>query len=277
MKRFLSIFIIVLVLLFALTACGKDGKDGKDGLTPTIEISEDGYWVINGEKTNVKAEGGNVGSATAENAQGLDFYLKDDGTYAVAIGNAKYLSEIVIPETYLGKAVTEIADYGFNSAQNLKNLKKVTIPDSVISIGSEAFSYCESLTSVVIGDGVITIGYGAFYGCKSLTSVAIPDTVTSIGDYAFSFCESLTSVVIPDNVSSIGEMAFYNCDRLTSVVIGNSVTSIGSRAFDGCSALNDVYYTGSEVEWGEIRIVTDDSGYSRLFYVTIHYNYVPEK
>lgn len=36
---------------------GKDGKDGKDGESPTITISDDGYWVINGVKSNVKATG----------------------------------------------------------------------------------------------------------------------------------------------------------------------------------------------------------------------------
>ena len=39
----------------SLVSCGKDAKDGKDGVTPTIEISDDGYWVINGEKTDVSA------------------------------------------------------------------------------------------------------------------------------------------------------------------------------------------------------------------------------
>lgn len=36
---------------------GDDGIDGVDGITPTIEISEDGYWVINGNKTTVMAKG----------------------------------------------------------------------------------------------------------------------------------------------------------------------------------------------------------------------------
>lgn len=39
----------------SIKAVGQDGNDGQDGSTPTIEISDDGYWVINGEKTNVKA------------------------------------------------------------------------------------------------------------------------------------------------------------------------------------------------------------------------------
>ena len=140
MKKIITILALILVLIFALTACGKDG------LTPTIEISEDGYWVINGEKTDVKAEAdSNGGSGSAnENPQGLDFYLKDDGTYAVAIGNAKYLSSIEIPETYLGKAVTEIAYLGFDQGRNLKS---VTIPDSVTYIGEYAFN-CRELKNV---------------------------------------------------------------------------------------------------------------------------------
>lgn len=36
---------------------GADGRDGKNGVTPTVEISTDGYWVINGVKTTTKAAG----------------------------------------------------------------------------------------------------------------------------------------------------------------------------------------------------------------------------
>lgn len=38
-------------------AQGEKGKDGEDGESPTITISDDGYWVINGVKSNVKATG----------------------------------------------------------------------------------------------------------------------------------------------------------------------------------------------------------------------------
>ena len=43
---------------------GKDGADGKDGVTPTIEISTDGYWVINGVKTEYKAVADGSGEDT---------------------------------------------------------------------------------------------------------------------------------------------------------------------------------------------------------------------
>ena len=119
------------------------GADGKDGATPTIEINEDGYWVINGVITDIRAE--NNGSSNIENLQELDFYLQDDGTYAVAVGNAKCLSKIDIPSTYKGKIVTAIADSGFSKCTNLKN---ISIPKTVINIGDLAFFNCGELTSI---------------------------------------------------------------------------------------------------------------------------------
>ena len=126
------------------------------------------------------------------------------------------------------------------------------ISDSVTSIGSYAFAYCDSLTSVTISDSVTSIGSGAFYSCDSLTSVTIPDSVTSIGSVAFAHCDSLTSVTIPDSVTSIGSSAFYICDSLTSVTIGDSVTSIGSDAFSNCLYIKSVYYTGNIEDWCNI-------------------------
>ena len=90
---------------------------------------------------------------------------------------------------------------------------------------------------VTIPDSVTSVGNGAFFGCSGLTSVAIPDSVTSIEMHAFQFCKGLTSVTIPNGVTSIGQDTFANCSGLTSVAIPVSVTSIGEDAFYGCSRL----------------------------------------
>jgi len=132
----------------------------------------------------------------------------------------------------IGNSVTSIGNDAF---KNCTSLTSVTIGNSVTSIEYEAFSNCSSLTSVTIGNSVTKIGYEAFSDCSSLTSVTIGNSVTSIGSYAFSGCSSLTSVTIGNSVTSIGQNAFKGCSSLTSVTIGKGVTSIGDRAFYGCT------------------------------------------
>ncbi len=134
-------------------------------------------------------------------------------------------------------SVTSIGEQAFMGCTSLTS---VTIPDSVTSIGGAAFLDCTSLTSVTIPNGVTSIEEHTFDYCTSLTSVTIPDSVTNIGEYAFAHCTSLTSVTIPDSVTSIGHGAFYYCKSLTSMTIPDSVTSIGHSAFESCKSLTSV-------------------------------------
>ena len=95
----------------------------------------------------------------------------------------------------------------------------VSIPDTVKSIGDEAFSGNETMTSIEIPDSVTSIGYNAFKNCSALTGVSIPDSVKKVGPGAFEGCKELTSVTIGENVSSWGTGVFTNCDTLAKVSI----------------------------------------------------------
>ena len=118
------------------------------------------------------------------------------------------------------KDIDQVEDtkYMFYKCQQLV---EVFIPNSVTSIGNQAFQSCSNLTSATIGNSVTSIGDSAFCNCTGLTSVTIPNSVTSIGNYAFGYCSSLTSITIPNSVMSIGYYAFYDCNNLKTVYVEN--------------------------------------------------------
>lgn len=135
----------------------------------------------------------------------------------------------------------------------------ITIPNSVISIGINAF-YNSGLKSVVLSDNLISIGNSAFSGCSELQSIVLPESLESIGTCAFLDCTKLKSVVsLPKvkriepytfsdsgiesinmpNVESVGERAFKNCVYLSSVTFPSSC-ELGKESFAGCSSLTSV-------------------------------------
>jgi hypothetical protein len=140
-------------------------------------------------------------------------------------------------------AYTSVAGVLFNKSQTMLIQYPAgqgggyTIPNTVTSIGDEAFEACISLTSVAIPNSVTSIGSYAFFNCTRLTNVTLGTNLTRIDDHAFYTCTSLTGITIPNSVTSIGNGAFGSCSSLTSVTIPNSVTNIASPVFLDCSSL----------------------------------------
>ena len=124
-------------------------------------------------------------------------------------------------------------------------LKNITIPKSVIMIGSSAFFYIPSI-NVHISDlsawckieflgkeanPIHNEGAKLLLNGAELKDITIPSDVSLIGRYAFYNCRSLTSVTISDSVTSIGESAFESCDNVETISLGRNVSKIGEKAF----------------------------------------------
>ena len=193
-------------------------------------------------------------------------YDYDEVSYAVSDCDENASGELVIPSEYNGKSVTEIDDSAF---KDCKAITSVTIPDSVTSIGYDAFENCNP-DLVIIGSTYSTAHNFAVRKSFKFSSNGTVDPfryelnedgesytlshcsealqgevevvkeyngkpVTRIGYSAFKDCKAITSVTIPDSVTSIGGHAFADCTGLTTVEIPASVTYIEYDAFENCN------------------------------------------
>jgi hypothetical protein len=154
----------------------------------------------------------------------------------------------------IGTNVTAINDVAFAFCDHLSN---VTLPDSLVWIGSSTFSYCHALTSITIPNNVRNIGDQTFFGCTSVTNVTIGKSVMSINTEAFAYCYGLKSVTIPASMTSFGVGMFYGCSNLTSAYFlcnpppcNNSPGSLNTDTFQG--EVGTVYYAPNTTGWTNV-------------------------
>ena len=153
-----------------------------------------------------------------------------------------------------------------------QGINTVLIEPGVLGIGERAFESCYNITKVTIPDSVRSIGSRAFAGCD-LKSLTIPGSVSSIDMEAFVYCDSLIDLTISEGVTSIGISAFHSCKSLASVTLPRSLTVVFRDAFTGCDALTDVYFAGKQAEWSSISIAPENGP---LKNAELHLSTVPE-
>ena len=262
-------------------------------------VDDLGYFEARGygECTIVFDKGGDLECSitvdiSSEPSEGADFSndfeynVTDYGTIEITyyIGDAE---SVYIPYYIEGLEVTEIASGAF---QNNRDVKRVSIPDSVKVIRNGAFYGCTGLADIAIGKGVEIIEDSAFKKCTALCSIVIPDNVVSIGEDVLYECDALEKVTLPytgadlyglsdthfsyifgspgESYSDsyvpeslreititkseyIPDYAFQNCVNVEKINLGNKVKNIGTGAFFGCESLASFTVSNSITELGE--------------------------
>lgn len=160
-------------------------------------------------------------------------------------------------------ALTSIT-VGTSASEGGTSSNTITLPDSLISIGDSAFQGCTSITSITIPSNVTTIGANAFNGCTKLGSVDLSDSLISIGDSAFHGCAALKLVILPNSLQSIGKSAFQS-SGITEIVLPESLTSLGESCFDSCSNLVKIIFKGKNFSMPTHAIYNCDSLISVIF------------
>ncbi len=131
-------------------------------------------------------------------------------------------------------------------------LTSIVLPNSVVSIGANAFAFCNKLKTFNVPASVKTIGNGVLKSCASLTTITVDEAntnyTTGIGalftkDHStllqFPAYSTYTNIMIPDGVKTIAPEAFLGASRLKIVSIYKSVQTIGEKAFAN-SSINNV-------------------------------------
>lgn len=170
--------------------------------------------------------------------------------YAEKLDNSliiiKYLgnsSTVSIPNLINEKIVKNIYSNCFSSKDKIQS---ITIPNSVISIGSGAFSGCNGLTKVNITDlaawfkitfdneyaNPLNYAHHLYLNNTELTEITIPNSITKINKYALCGASAITSITIPTSVTSIKYYAFSNCSAIQRIFIPRNVTEIENYSFN---------------------------------------------
>ena len=177
---------------------------------------------------------------------GEDSFSTDDFDSPLYDIHHTKIHSVTIPQS-----VTSIGKDAFAQCRVLQSL---TIDDAATSIGDWAFDECYKLTTLSLGKNITTIGNYAFYDCRILNNVTIPQSVTSIGDHAFGCCYQMDSFTIKDAATSIGKYAFSDCQSLTTLSLGENITTIGDDAFRSCYKLETIMLPAGLASFGNCLI-----------------------
>ena len=145
--------------------------------------------------------------------------------------DASLSGKLTIPTEVNGYKITAVGVQAFMGC----SLQDIELPETIDSIGKQAFENCGDLESVVLPDNITALPEACFNFCMSLSTVTLPKHLKSIGKDAFCGCV-MSTVTIPAEVTSIAKGAF-ECDGLKSVV------SLITEPFDLGSSKNDVFST----------------------------------
>lgn len=192
-----------------------------------------------------------------ENSNNYNYIVNGDFIKIIGPTN-RSLNKLIIPAVIEGKPVTNIG--GFSGCRQLKtvslpetityigdgafkdciHLEKINIPESVSYIGKEAFCFCRQLKTVIIPEGINCIYESTFLECENLEKVNIPDSVIEIEATAFKLCQNLRQIKMGSNIKKINNNAFYSCYSLKSINFPETLEYIGDECFTLCTSLSEI-------------------------------------
>lgn len=168
--------------------------------------------------------------------------IKETGFYYSGWDKDYQFDKLILPNT--------LTSIGVNAFYSCGNLAEVEIPSSVEFINYGSFAYCINLNKINISEGVKTIGERAFAGCGVLSEINLPSSLAEIGEFSFSSC-GFVSFTFPKQFKVVPEGMLSSCKKLTTVIFEGDITEIGAQAFAICDALTSFTIPDTVTKIGE--------------------------
>lgn len=199
-----KILLTLFTVVFALNVAAKvyEGENGS------------WRWRYDTHEQILKISGsGSIDDYTESNAPWFSYYLNDDNE---EVSFYRRINEVIIAE-----GITRIGNNCFGGL----NIKKVSLPSTLQSIGSKAFYNCTSLETISVPESVTDFGTQVFFGCTNLTSTCEHIIVNAKK-------EEKDTYTILEDVKYIEQGAFDACDNMKYLIYkgypqvgGNIVTA----------------------------------------------------
>lgn len=145
---------------------------------------------------------------------------------------ATYCDTIILPES--------VDSIGLQAFASNNKLKYVKMPSSLSHMGQGVFYHCEQLSSIRIPEGISVLPINTFIYCQKLTDVVLPSTLDTIQSSAFSQCLTLPHITLPSGIKFIDDYAFGGCSALQDINLPEGLKSVGKSAFRTCTSLESV-------------------------------------
>lgn len=226
-------------------ATGEDGQDGQDGA--------DGLDGANG----LDGKDGDAFFKSIEQDEKYVYFVLADGTlitlpkerpseYITFLDNRVELLCVLNWDTdgdqrlsYAEAAAVESLEGIFQSS-DIAAFNELKFFTGLTKIEWAAFAGCKELKQISLPESILSIEGCAFEDCN-LKRIVLPQSLVSIGDNVFNRCSKLESITLHEGITSLGTEAFADCESLTEVTIPQSMKTIGSKAFRGCFNLSAFY------------------------------------
>lgn len=179
--------------------------------------------------------------ANAFTVNGINYEATGAKTAKVVAKWPNYSGTVTIPRTvtYSGVSYTvnEIDNQCFLNAEFLES---VSLPATLLTIGTNAFEGCVLLNTVTIPNSVNYIGARAFANCSKLSKITLGNNLASIESGVFFHCANLKDITLPNSVTAIRSLAFAH-SGIEQINIFKNVKTIEDFAFDDCASLKRIF------------------------------------